>query len=256
MIDPRTVPVRFSALRSMARSALHYHDACQADSGRSLAMRLGAANHAVVFDQPFAIWGGKDRRAKGYADFAAAQPQDVEILTGKEHVEACAIRDAIRGHRLAAPLLFDAEAIIEQRIDWSWLGRSCRSTPDSRNGSVLVDLKTTRDASPDRFSRDALFRGYNAQLAFYALAVEAETGKTVRDCYLVAVESKRPFAVTVLRLTDEARLAGEKLCRTWMERVLVCEASNEWPAYSQSVVALDVQGDVEITINGEPAEWE
>jgi hypothetical protein len=251
IVDPRTVPVRFSALKHMARSALHYHDAIQSDREQTIAMRFGAGVHAMVLDQPFVVWHGKDRRAAGYKEFAAAHTH-VPILTRKEHDVAHALATAILQHPIAAPLLFDAGAILEQQIAWQWGDRACTSRPDSRRGSeILVDLKTTQCAEPGKFERDASFRGYHAQLAFYELAIEHATGTAPRESFVVAVESKRPHAITVLRLTDEARDAGQRLCRTWFERLLVCEASNTWPAYSESVCQLGViDGDYGITIDG------
>jgi hypothetical protein len=64
--------------------------------------------------------------------------------------------------------------------------------------------------------------------------------------YVVAVESTPPFPVTVMRLTDRALDQGERLCTSWMETLLNCEASNFWPPYAQSIVPLDVPDDPEI----------
>ena len=50
----------------------------------------------------------------------------------------------------------------------------------------------------------------------------------------MAVETSPPYPVTVLRLTDRALAAGEKLIYAWMERLHVWEKSGEFPAYSQA----------------------
>lgn len=251
IVDPRTVPARFSNLKAMAASALHYHQACQTNNEQTLAMRFGAGVHALVLGTPYVVWHGKDRRAKGYKDFAAYHA-DVPILTLKEDAAAQSLASAIMRHPLAYPLLFGYDATIEQQIEWSWMGKACTSRPDSRQGSkLLADLKTTQCADPVRFGRDAIWRGYHAQLAYYAMAIEHLTGSQPNDLYIVAVESKRPHAITVMQVSDEARDQGMRLCRTWFERLLVCEHSNVWPAYSESIVRLDPLGDdLNITIGG------
>jgi hypothetical protein len=253
IVDPRTVPVRFSRLKNIARSALHYWDSVQSDNDPTIAMRFGSGVHAMVLGEPFIVWPGKDRRAKGYKEFAV-EHADKAIMTRSEASIATALFSAITAHPLAGPLLFGEGAIMEQQIEWQWMGRDCTSRPDSRIGSeVLIDLKTTQSAEPAKFERDAVYRGYHAQLAFYELAIEYSTGSRPKDSYIVAVESKRPYAITVLRLTDEARDHGLRLCRTWFERLRVCEESNVWPGYSESVCPLGLlDGDINITIDGIP----
>lgn len=241
-IDPRTVPVRFSNLKHMARSALHYWDAVQLDRQDTLAMRLGRGAHAMVLGMPVIKWVGKTRNGKVWDRFKALHA-DKEILNAKEWATAKGMADAIRKHPIAAPLLFEG-TVLEEQIEWQWLGRKCTSRPDCRRGTAMVaDLKTTQCAEPGKFKRDAMYRGYNAQLAFYGLAVEHLTGVRPEELYVVAVESKRPFAVQVLVLDEEARTQGEKLCRLWFERLLVCEASNTWPAYSDAIATFSVPSD-------------
>lgn len=247
VIDPRTVPVRFSNLKHMARSALHYHDAVQLGREDTLAMRLGRGAHAMVLGEPVVKWKGKKpnspRNGKDWDKFKADHP-GAEILNAKEWAIAEGIANAIRRHPIAAPILFGDDAILEQTIEWEWLGRKCTSRPDSRKGSAIVaDLKTTQCAEPNKFKRDAMWRAYNAQLAFYGLAVEHATGVRPEKLYVVAVESKRPYAVQVLELDEGARLQGEKLCRQWFEALLVAEASDSWPAYTDAIVKFDIPSD-------------
>lgn len=241
-IDPRTVPVRFSNLKHMARSALHYYDAVQLGREDTLAMRLGRGAHAMILGMPVVKWTGKTRNGKVWDDFKE-EHKGAEILNRKEWATAEGMANAIRNHRIAAPLLFEG-TVLEEQIEWEWLGRKCSSRPDCRRGtSMVADLKTTQCAEPNKFKRDAMYRGYNAQLAFYGLAVEHLTGVRPEKLYVVAVESKRPYAVQVLELDETARIQGEKLCRGWFEQLLICEASNNWPAYTDAIAKFDVPSD-------------
>jgi hypothetical protein len=242
LIDPRTIPVRFSNLKHMARSALHYWDAVQLGREDTLAMRLGRGAHAMVLGLPVVKWIGKTRQGKAWERFKA-EHADAEILNAKEWAQAEGIAKSIRRHPIAPGLLFDG-TVLEQTIEWEWLGRKCSSRPDSRcAGKRVIDLKTTRCADPEKFRWDAIRQAYHAQLAFYALADQHVTGKQPDELYAVAVESKRPYPVTVIRLTDEDRIAGEKICRAWFERLLTCEASDHWPAYTDAIVDLGVPGE-------------
>jgi hypothetical protein len=267
-IDPRTVPVRFSNLKHMARSPLHYLDAVQADREDTLAMRLGRGAHAMVLGEPVVKWdrpakkgeGKAPRNGKAWDEFVAAHP-NTEILSATEWAQAEGMANAIRRHPIAADLLLAADVIREQTIEWEWLGRAWTSRPDARSsdGRIVTDFKTTQCAEPQKFQRDATWRAYNAQLAAYGLAVAyLNSGRAPDDLFVCAVESKRPWPVTVLRLDDGARLQGEKLVRLWMERLLSCEASNHWPAYTDAIVDFSVpsEGDPDAAIDLDELEAE
>jgi hypothetical protein len=240
LLDPRAVRVRFSALKHMARSPLHYLDAVQTDRGDTLAMRRGRGVHAMVLGEPVVKFTGKVRSGKAWQAFAA-EHEGSEILNEREWHEAAGIARAIRSQNPEASRLLLDGTVLEGHIEWEWLGRTCSSRPDARGVSHIADLKTTQCSDPERFRWDAKKRGYHAQLAFYGLAVKHLTGVEPTELWAIAVESKRPYAVTKFRLTDNARLAGEKMCRAWFERLLLCEASNCWPGYTDGTVDLDVQ---------------
>lgn len=251
--DPRTVPVRFSSLKHMASSPLHYRHQVQYGRDDTLCMRIGRGAHALVLGEPI-IEFPHVRSGKRWEAFKA-QHSDKEILNAKEYAVANGIYGAVTSHRVASEILFGTDAVLEETLHWSLMGRACTSRPDSRRGTtVLTDLKTTRCAEPVRFARDATFRLYHGQMDFYARAMAELFGHRPDHVFCVAVESKAPYAVTVLELTPSALAEGERCWRLWFERLLVCEASNHWPAYSEAIEPLDVQegsGDVTLLIDGE-----
>jgi hypothetical protein len=262
-VDPRSIPSRFSLIKQMALSAAHYEYACQLPQDDSMAARLGgllrgiydkrealrfgSAVHHMLLGTPenVALFTGAKRAGKAWAAFqdgAIAEGRTV-ILNQREHAQAVAVAGAIRRHTRAMDLLFDgATAVIEQRIDWEFLGRAFRSTPDTRCKAkrYIADLKTTVSAQPSQFSRHALRFFYHAQAALYAEAVEQTEGWTPADLFAVAVEKSPPYPVTIFRFTDEAIEVGRKLLRLWMEKLATCEKSGEYPGYSESEVELDV----------------
>lgn len=254
LVDPRTVPVRFSWLKNFAASPAHAFQAVQ-DMQRyssTLATRIGSGAHAMTFGTPVHKYEAI-RRGKAWDEFRASKGND-PILTVKEWDHAAAISGALKRNEASERLLFSKGVIVEKRIEWEIDGRKCAGTPDARSIYSLVDLKTTKTSHPDRFVRDATWRGYHAQLAWYRDGICAATGAKPQDCYIVAVESRPPYAVTVLRMTDRALEQGARLVRSWFEQLRVCEESGVWPAYCASVVDFDVpDDDLELTF-GEDAE--
>lgn len=256
LIDPRSMPVRFHNLKAMAQSAAHCFESFQARNFDSLAIRVGAGTHAMLFEQPYTVFPGKVRNGKQWDTFKS-EHSDKPILSRKEHRRASEIAGAIRCHDEASALLFGPGAIRESTIEWEQLGRKRRSTPDVRTDRWVVELKTTRCSEPNRFTRDGLFRGYHAQLADQMAAVEYQTGKRPAKAYIVAVESVPPYAVTVLELTERALERGAALCRGWLERLIVCETNNSWPAYRECIEMFDVPEDeIDLVFGGDEADDE
>jgi hypothetical protein len=266
-VDPASVPWRFSTLRARSQSGLHYHMAAQDQSEPTLAHRLGtgpgrdmtkatlmgSCTHAILLDQPFAVFEGGRRAGKAWDDFAAEHP-GVPIVNPRELATCRGIADAVRRHPKAHLLLLDT--VMEQRIDWEMLGRRVRSTPDARARHHIAELKTTRCAEPIRFGRDAMFRAYHAQVALYCDAVlEAGLG-TASEAYIFAVENAPPFACTVLRVHGNTLEQGRRCIRLWAEMALGCERSGEYPGYVQDIVDWDI-GDEDpftIRVNGDELE--
>lgn len=264
-VDPRTLPGRHSLLTKMALSPAHYEWACQQPqdhaigiasklgklvtnhaSDPALPLRFGTACHEMLLGRPeqVAVWSGGKRQGKEWDKFrvASADCGFATILNTKEWAHAKSVVESLRRHSRACELLFAADAVIEQRIDWSLMGKAMRSTPDARSKTTrhLADLKTTVSSEPRRFHWHSLRYYYHSQAALYRRAIAAIEGWTPEDCYIVAVEKPPPHPVTVFRFTDEALLMGDKLIRLWMEQLLACERANVWPGYSSSDVELDV----------------
>lgn len=253
VVDPRTVPVRFSTLKRMQQSPLHYHQACQYDDSDSLARRIGRGVHALLFGQPLVVWH-KRRQGKDWDAFEAAN-SNCEILNETEHAQALGMVTALRNDATAAHLLFD-DAVLEKRITWKIEGRECSGIPDSRGKRRVVDLKTAKTAEPGKFMRDASWMGYHAQLAWYGDGIELAGLGRIDEHYIVAVEKVPPYAVTTLRLTERTLDLGRRLARLWWEKMRICEAANVWPGYSQSIVDFDIAeaGDFTLNIDGEEFE--
>lgn len=246
-VDPATARLRFSHLKAMGKSAAHCLHAMQSNWEPTLAMRIGTGAHSLILGGPeLVVYPGKVRNGKNWDAFKADNADKI-ILSRKEHAQAHAINAAVRANPLAQRVLFQPETVYERTIEFEWMGRACRATPDARTHRHLVDLKSTRCAEPEKFRWDAIRMGYHAQMALYVQAMTAEQGFAPKSVYIVAVEQQAPHAVTVLELTSGALQIGERLCRTWMEKFLQCEQSNSWPGYCESVVEFDVP-DLELAL--------
>lgn len=228
-------PVRFSRLKLIARSPAHYAGATVEET---LAMERGTAVHSILLGGKRVISYGKARNEKHaeYQQFKADNP-DALILTEAECAKANAMAKAVNANRLAVRVLDGAH---ELETEWRFGQRGCAGRIDVLNPGWVCELKCTVSSDPDKFQWQAMRMGYFAQVAWYMDGVTAAGLAAPELGYIVAVESTPPFPVTVFAVTQRALEQGRAQYRGWFERLRVCEESNEWPPYAQSVVPLDV----------------
>lgn len=243
MIDLRSVRVRYSTLKHIGRSPAHYLHAVTSEREDSAPMRIGRLVHQHILgampddeDGAVVVYEG-ERRGNVWKEFAELHAGS-DIVTRKEYDVAQPIADAVRHNALAMSLIDGA--LCEQPLLWSAGGRAMSSRPDAfRRGGALVDLKTTNDSSPAAFQRQILKMAYHAQAAIYQDAL-ASLGIETTGAFLVAVETKAPYPVTVFQLTRAMLDHGRRTYRGWLETLRTCEESAQWPEYAQNVVTVDI----------------
>lgn len=110
-------------------------------------------------------------------------------------------------------------------------GLKCRFRVDilREDLSILPDIKTTRDASREAFSRSIWNYGYATQLMFYAMGVEQIHGKKPDTLCFVAVENQAPFETTVWEMDEAMKSRGELEVRHGLDVIAACVKSGKWP---------------------------
>lgn len=213
------------------------------------AMRLGSLTHTVVLEPEvfahsvIARPEGIDRRTSaGKADWAAFEimAEGREIITNEEGAKLAAICDAVRSHPAAAKALAGSPTI-EQSIFWDADGIACRCRPDAvTERGVIVDLKTTRDASPEGFSKSIQAYRYHVQAAFYSDGYRAAFGEAPRGFVFVAVETEAPYLVAVYVASEAMTQRGRVDYQTDLDTFRRCQESGTWPGYSDAPLTIDL----------------
>lgn len=255
ILDPlRFTPLRFSCLKFMGRSPAHYRYALDHPMRQTKSMLLGSGLDALYFGTNEVLtFEGASRRTKAWTAFADENPESV-LLLPPERASCDGMLAALQANSKAVELLAGER---QETLRWAMGTRECEGTPDVFGPDKVVELKTTINASVFKFPWDARKLAYHAQLAWYWNALH-DLKLTANDakCWIVAVESTPPHPVTIFQLTERAFTEGAKMWRGWFERLLVCEATDCWPAYSDAVVPLDTpdSDSVSLIIGGEETE--
>lgn len=200
---------------------------------------------AILADngRPVTLW--KDVRSRWRAEnegFTVLSPDELAQLHG--------MRDAIRAHPAAAVLL-NGEGVAEASVYWTdeATGELCRCRPDRwRKDGILVDLKSTLDASPEGFAKSLANYRYHVQAPWYLAGARAayearqlpDGWQAPRAFAFIAVEKSAPYAVGVYMLDAATMELGAAQMRANLDTLAECRRTGEWPGYGDKIANLSL----------------
>ena len=138
--------------------------------------------------------------------------------------------ELVKRHDIVKTLLDDS--VFEQSIYWTdeETGLQFKTRPDIWSDKMIVDLKTTADASSHGFTRSALSYGYYLQAGMAFEGCKA-IGKPFEMFVILACEKEAPHVPAVFMMDDEALQFGIKQFASYKRKLKACFDSGEWPGY-------------------------
>lgn len=176
-------------------------------------MDFGSAVHKLIleagdFDKEFAVMPKFDLRKT--ADKEAKEAFDTQNI-GKIYLTQDIYENALQCAEIAKQIAgrFFKDGVAESSHFGEIDGVSVKCRPDYyiEELGIVVDVKTTQDASPDGFIRSVANFSYHIQDAFYTDVLRSQ-GKKVNKFLFVAIESKPPFMIGMYELDDVAKDFG------------------------------------------------
>lgn len=248
------VGVSKSGLDVLARSPLHYW-AKYIDPNRERkeptpAMKLGTAIHTAVlepdeFSKRHKVAPQVDRRTKdGKATWeqfvAEAEAAGADLISAEDFAICQAISQQVRQHPTARKVF--ANGKVELSAYWTdkETGLLCKCRPDLLALPLVVDLKSTEDASAEGFAKSAWNFRYWVQAAWYVDGIEQATGQRPDAFVFGAFEKSAPYACAFY-FADESMLdMGRREYRRLLRILADCKAADRWPGYTTDVTPLGV----------------
>lgn len=237
------------------QSAYHYRYQRENPSEPTPSMRLGTAVHtgvlepdkfkasvvAVPADAPQRPTSAQ-RNAKKPSESTLASIawwNDFEkrtagklVLSADEFERAQHMIASVQRHDHAMALLEDGRTELSLLWQDGAYDVPCRCRFDFfGNNMVAADLKTTVDASPEGFARQAANLAYHLSAAFYWSGAEAVLNESPRAWFWICVENVAPYATAVYACEMDALRAGMRLVNVAMGRFRVARRSKYWDAY-------------------------
>lgn len=187
---------------------------------------------------------GNGPRTNAYkASFQTMQDHapDKRWLAPSDYTKCLDMAASAREHPIMQTYLDDPESVIEGTGLFLHEKAECKVRPDLWNpgAGVVVDLKTTLDASEKGFARSVVKYGYHFQACWYLQGLRA-LGENPRKFIFVTVEKSPPYltAAYTLSTTDIERHRGSmaEACKLWVK----CLSSGVWPGYPDKVKTLNL----------------
>lgn len=256
--------VNHTKLRWFEKTAMHARYRMTHEPEPKEAWEFGKALHTAVF-QPqlfegeFLVKPKIERRSKrgkqAWAQFTV-ESQGRYILTDEEMTHIDSMSEAVRTHPLAGQLIGTGAP----ELSLSWVdeptGFRCKGRLDwftkYTGDSVIVDLKSTLDASQHEFSKTIQKLGYASQAAFYLDGASALV-PAERRYIIIAVEKVPPYAVAVYELEPDAIQEGRRRYRRWIDTWAEAKRTNVWPGYDSGLTSISLPGWAFMASEGDQA---
>lgn len=224
----------YTSLKAFAKSPNHYLHYKTKKFQPTPAMVIGSIADCLIltpeeFDNRYSVAPKVDRRTKAGKEVweQFTQVANGEHISQDQFDEAQEIANSVLSNKMAMEIL---EGRKQVELEGSIHGVKFRGYADAVGVGRVVDLKTSQDASPDAFKRQAWNLMYHLQAAIYMKLTNAQ------EFYWVVVENSAPYNVSVYAASKDLILQGEELLQDLCERFKWWDGSPQ--GYSENIELL------------------
>lgn len=253
----RGIGLSHSGAKRLLRTPYHYH-ALQAAEREvppktpTPQMLNGTLVHCALlepdeFTRRYLISSTDDKRSAEWKRLAhQAEETGRQLITNLQCQQAFAQANRLRELPDVAALLRTGAP--EVSVYWRDMahGMLLKCRPDwvspvgHGDGAILLDVKTTSDASRDAFMRSVNAFGYHTQADWYCDGYAVATGLEVHGMLFAVVESEYPHACTPYMLSDAALTKARERNAKARAIYAACLKANDWPSYPREIQVLDL----------------
>jgi len=182
---------------------------------------------------------GRTKAVKQAREIQALENPLASCLSPYDYDTVRSVANSVTNHPYCSYLLDGGS--YEQSILFNYRDTMCKARIDivTSSGTIIADIKTTRDASEEAFARDLYKYGYHIQAAFYLIAANA-VGINAQTFGIIAVEKEPPFELMVYELEGEIIDEGIRELRFLMAKYHEAELTGDWQGYPQTPVRINL----------------
>lgn len=158
-----------------------------------------------------------------------------EVIAAKDYISMLELDNAMKSQRIHR---YIEQGKAEISIVWKdkRTGLMCKARPDyvHERHAIIINLKSTMDASKGRFSRDIFKYGYYQGASFYCDGWRTLTDNMPAYVFL-AYEKNPPYLIVAYELAAKDIIAGRLAYRKGLKTYKECLKKNSWPGYPDEV---------------------
>lgn len=245
-----------SALRHIDQTPAHFRAALEYPKPQTPAMRLGTLAHEAI------LTGGQAQtlvappptytddkgaekswnwNASACKAWRAAVEAEGRTVVSQDDLDAIkGMVDACRNSRTVQTILKGADTEVSWFADRNGVRVKGRIDIVPAHSDALVDLKTMPDVSDAAITRAVEDMGMETQGAWYRWGWNACRPEDKRRHHVIIfVQNQPPYAVRVLKLSDDYLWVAERRIQRWLETYMRCIERDEWPGYPDDVGILN-----------------
>ena len=236
-----TDSVSCSGLKHLLRSPAHFQAYLRGN--RDSGDKIGSALHSAVlepevFNSTYGV-SCTARRGKSYTEFVEQHP-DRTILTDAEFASVKGMLKALI--QFSDFPLWKALRAAEREKSVVWIDEETGIKVRVRFDAIcapyaIFDLKSTTDARPEQFIKQAVRLDYDLQAAMYSEAAYRHTGEKMPFNF-VAVEIAEPHGVFMLPADESMLENGRRKFRRALATYKRCMETGQWPNYTNAIQPL------------------
>ena len=202
------------------------------------ALLFGRAVHKYVLEKEdffneFAVAPLIDKRTKdGKEKWRVFQENNVgkDIITQEDFEKIKEMHKALYNTPFAKQLL-NGDKELSFFLEDEITGQIMKCRPDCltkiSDTHILIDYKSTTDASSDAFMRNAISLNYDLQMAYYKDIVDKIRGFDHKVIFIVQ-EKNPPYLVNILEANEYFIKSGRDMYRTYLDEYAECEKTGNW----------------------------
>lgn len=219
-------------------------------------MRLGRAFHAYLLQHN--VWErdwvtmpeGMTRRGNAWKDFQLTN-KDREILSSDEFVTIRCMQSSLHSGKYNTALIA-LKGAQRRELTLVWenkkFGCLCKARLDAILDNIILDIKTSTTADPERWFRTGLNAGIKGhwQAHWYREGVQALIDPDCKAFYWILFENKEPWGISVVKATppdqgetDMAYLAEQEM-EPVIDRYLAAKRSGVFSGRPDRVVSAKI----------------
>lgn len=245
-----------TALKEFSRAPLAYRAWLAGQDEETPALRFGKLLHTAVFEperfaREFAIApefgpcnhkGPKDARERWRKEQLDRGVGEDGWVSADEGARIKGMVRTLYAHPKISRMLGDGASEVTIRWNDPSTGLPCKARIDylAELLSLVLDLKSTLDATQESFTRDMGNHGYHRQEAHYRAGLAA-LGCPVSDFVFGGIEKAPPYLIGLYQHDAAAVEAAARKNAEDMARFADCLARDHWPGLPEQVVTVSLK---------------